>query len=53
MINGAPAGWRGPSAPLFYFALRSDAVDVVYGTIEGFRKLNVPYMPHIVPPRRW
>jgi hypothetical protein len=53
MINGTPAGWRGPSSPLFYFALRSDAVDVVYGTIEGFRRLNVPYMPHIVPPRRW
>jgi hypothetical protein len=53
MINGAPAGWHGPPAPFFYFALRSDAVDVVYGTIEGFRKLNVPYMPHIVPPRPW
>jgi hypothetical protein len=35
---------------LFYLCLRSDAVDVVYGTPEGFKKLNIPYMPHIMPP---
>ena len=38
---------------LFYLCLRSDAVDVVYGTPEGFRKLNVPYMEHILPPEGW
>ncbi len=48
-----PAGWSGPPAPLFYFALRSDAVDVVYGTPEGFARLGVPYMPHINPQRPW
>ena len=32
---------------------RSDAVDVVYGTPEGFAKLGVPYMPHIMPPTSW
>jgi hypothetical protein len=38
---------------LFYLCLRSDAVDVVYGTPEGFEKLNVPYMQHILPPEGW
>jgi len=38
---------------LFYMCLRSDAVDVVYGTPEGFNKLNVPYMQHILPPEGW
>src|SRR5262249_2330878 len=27
-----PPHWSGPPAPLFYFATRNDAVDVVYGT---------------------
>ena len=48
-----PEGWAGPPAPLAYLVLRSDAVDVVYGTVEGFRQLNVPYMPHILPPSAW
>ena len=38
---------------LFYMCLRSDAVDVVYGTPAGFEKLNVPYMQHILPPENW
>jgi hypothetical protein len=38
---------------LFYMCLRSDAVDVVYGTPAGFKKLNIPYMQHIMPPERW
>jgi hypothetical protein len=38
---------------LFYLCLRSDAVDVVYGTPEGFKKLNIPYMQHILPPEGW
>lgn len=48
-----PDGWSGPPAPLIYLALRADAVDVVYGTVEGFDRLKVPYMPHILPPRKW
>ncbi len=48
-----PAEWSGPPAPLFYFALRSDAVDVVYGTKEGFERLKVPYMAHIEPAEKW
>jgi hypothetical protein len=38
---------------LFYLCFRSDTVDVVYGTPEGFKKLNVPYMEHIMPPEGW
>ncbi len=53
LSHGAPAGWQGPPAPLFFFVARSDAVDVVYGTEEGFEKLGVPYMAHIMPPRKW
>ena len=45
--------WRGPSQPLVFNVLRGDAVDVVYGTIEGFDRLGVPYMPHIPPAARW
>jgi hypothetical protein len=26
---------------------------VVYGTMEGYEALGVPYMPHIAPDRRW
>lgn len=51
--RGAPAGWDGPPAPLFYCVTRSDAVDVVYGTEEGFAKLAVPYRAHIQPPAKW
>lgn len=46
IVNGYPIF-------LFYMCLRSDAVDVVYGTPEGFAKLNVPYMQHILPPEGW
>ena len=53
MVQGTPDGWQGIPAPLFYFVVRSDAVDVVYGTEEGFAKLNFPYMAHITPPRPW
>jgi Gluconate 2-dehydrogenase subunit 3 len=46
-------GWQGPPAGLVYFVLRSDAVDVVYGTMEGYESLGVPYMAHIEPDKRW
>jgi hypothetical protein len=46
-------GWQGPPAGLVYFVVRSDAVDVVYGTMEGYESLGVPYMPHIAPDKRW
>lgn len=53
MAKGEIAGWSGPPAPLFFFVLRNDAVDVSYGTVAGFESLNVPYMPHIPPATRW
>lgn len=46
-------GWSGPPSPFFYFVSRADAVDVFYGTVEGFERLGIPYMPHIAPLKRW
>jgi hypothetical protein len=46
-------GWQGPPAPFVYTILRSDAVDVVYGTMEGYEMLGIPYQAHIAPERRW
>ena len=48
-----PDGWQGPPGPFFYFVLRNDAVDVVYGTKDGIEALGIPYMAHIEPPSRW
>ena len=39
--------------PLFHFVLRSDAIDVTYGTMSGFAALGVPYLPHIAPTVPW
>jgi hypothetical protein len=47
------AGWQGPPGPFVYTILRSDAVDVVYATMDGYAALGVPYMPHIAPTKRW
>jgi hypothetical protein len=46
-------GWQGPAGGFVYFLLRTDAVDVVYGTMEGYESLGIPYMPHIAPEKRW
>ena len=46
-------GWTGPPGALVYAVFRADAVDVVYGTIEGYEALGIPYMPHIPPEKRW
>ena len=45
--------WKGPDAGFVYFLLRSDAVDVVYGTMDGYAHLGVPYRPLIAPTRSW
>ncbi len=46
--------WQAPpAAGQVYFVLRSDAVDVVYGTMEGYAALGVPYQAHIVPEIKW
>src|SRR5215468_12243789 len=46
-------GWKGPPGPFAYLILRSDAVDVVYGTMAGYEALNIPYMAHIAPTKKW
>jgi hypothetical protein len=46
-------GWTGPSGGFVYTILRSDAVDVVYGTMEGYAALGIPYQAHIAPTKRW
>jgi hypothetical protein len=45
--------WTGRPGALVYSVLRADAVDVVYGTMEGYEALDIPYMPHIPPEKRW
>jgi hypothetical protein len=46
-------GWQGPAGAFVYLVTRSDAVDVVYGTMEGYAALDIPYMAHIAPTKRW
>lgn len=36
---------RAKVDPLFQYALRSDAIDVIYGTMTGFAALSAPYLP--------
>jgi len=45
-------GWTGPTGGFIYTLLRTDAVDVVYGTMEGYAALGIPYQAHIVPDKR-
>ena len=53
MAQANPEAWAGPAAPFFYFVIRNDAIDVVYGTKSGIEGLGIPYMAHIEPPSRW
>jgi hypothetical protein len=46
-------GWQGPPQGFVYGIIRNDALDVVYGTMEGFERINFPYMAHIAPERSW
>jgi len=46
-------GWKGRPGAAVYAVLRADAVDVVWGTMEGYEALGIPYMPHIPPEKRW
>ena len=50
---GTVVEWDGPPPGFFYFVLRADAVDVRYGTKQGFADLGIPYEPHIDPPSSW
>jgi hypothetical protein len=53
MRIGKIDGWQGPPGPFVFNVLRSDAVDVVYATMEGYAALGVPYMPHVAPTQKW
>jgi len=53
MSMGAIENWDAPPPAFFYFVLRSDAVDVSYGTKQGFARLGIPYAAHIDPPTSW
>ena len=53
MASGEVEGWEGPPPGFFFFIIRADAVDVRYGTQDGFASLGIPYQPHILPPSRW
>ena len=45
--------WEGPPSSYVLFVLRADALDVTYGTPEGFDALGIPYMAHIMPETPW
>jgi hypothetical protein len=52
--TGAIKPWDATVAPpVFYGMMRNDGVDVVYGSVEGFKNLDIPYMPHIMPKATW
>lgn len=54
--SSQPDGWSdegAPPAPFFYFALRGDAIDVTWGTMEGFETFEQPYLAHIEPVTPW
>lgn len=53
MATDNVADWQGPPASFFFFLLRADALDVVYGTGRGFAELGIPYMAHITPQESW
>lgn len=53
LADGNPAPWHGAPAAFVHFVLRSDAVDVGYGTRAGFARLGIPYMAHIEPEHDW
>jgi Gluconate 2-dehydrogenase subunit 3 len=48
-VTSSTVAWITPNPNFFYFVSRSDAVDVVCGTVAGFRDLRIPYLPHIRP----
>lgn len=53
MATDAVTDWAGPPASYAFFVLRADALDVTYGTPEGFSTLDIPYSAHIQPEAYW
>tara|TARA_B100000780_G_scaffold18820_1_gene12241 strand:- start:39 stop:593 length:555 start_codon:yes stop_codon:yes gene_type:complete len=50
---GADSDWRGPPAGFFFFVVRADACDVLFGNRRGSEDIGVPYMAHIEPVSPW
>lgn len=53
MWSDTQANWEGPPSSYMLFILRADALDVTYGTPDGFERLGIPYMAHIMPEKPW
>ena len=53
MAGDTLSDWIGAPASYVLFVLRADALDVTYGTPEGFENLGIPYMAHIMPEQPW
>ncbi len=53
LASGAIDGWQGPPPGFFFFVLRADASDVVYGTQNGHETIGFPHMAHIKPVQEW
>jgi len=53
LLSDTQPDWEGPPASYMLFVLRADALDVTYGTPEGFENLGIPYMAHIMPEQPW
>jgi len=51
--TASTTAWKEPEPSFFYFVSRADAVDVVWGTLRGFRELSIPYLAHIRPREPW
>jgi Gluconate 2-dehydrogenase subunit 3 len=54
MAPAPPGDWDGKwPTGLIGFLLRADAVDVVYGTRQGFARLGIEHLAHIEPEPEW
>lgn len=53
IANDKVSGWQGYPASFFFFVVRADACDVLYGTEDGFAEIGMPYRAHIAPVRNW
>lgn len=53
MAKDEIAPWSGPPAGFAFFVVRGDAVDVVWGTEEGFARLGIDYLAHLPPESPW
>ncbi len=53
MATDSLTEWVGPPASYVLFVFRADALDVTYGTPEGFERLGIPYMAQIEPNKPW